>query len=523
MIDQREAHQFDENRYQIAMDAAGVGMWDWDLLQDRHFWSAECKVLLGLAPDAPTDFAYYRSLIHPEDRKRVFARFAECYRTRSPHAIEYRIIWPDGSLHWLADQGKFLFDDQGTALRLVGVTWDITARKQAEEALNEVRRQLEQKQAFLQTIMQQIPSGLMIAEAPAGRVIGYNEEASALLEQQYLENRTYEEYARYVALRENGAIYRAEEYPLVRAILTGEMVKQEVMLHQRADGRLIHLSASAAPIYDSQGKIVAGVAIFQDISERYALEQQKDDFICLASHELRTPLTSLKGNLQLTERGLKKYLEAHEGSLTPEEKRLFEKLTSWNERALRQANVEHRLIENLLNASSLQAKGLDVARASCNLTQVIKNAIDDMQTVAQPRTLFFVTSSDQDDIPVMIDEGRIGQVIMNYVKNALKYASEEHPVLVGMTLEENAARVWVKDAGPGLSSEQQSSIWQRFRPVSGLTGYRGPSESGLGLGLSICQELIRLHGGQTGVESALGKGSTFWFTLPLDKQRTGHL
>lgn len=511
MIDQREGYQFSEIHYQIAMEAAGVGMWYWDLQTNQHIWSKECKALLGLPPDFQEDFSYFASLIHSDDRERILSLFAENYRTRSPHNVEYRIVLPDGSLRWIADRGRFLYDEQGRATLLTGVTWDITARKQAEEVA-------EQKQAFLQTIMQQAPSGMIIAEAPLGKITGYNEEAVQILGPQVLENRDYADYVKYGGLHADGTPYTAEEYPLARALTTGEVIRQEDMLYRRTDGHLLHLETNAAPIYDARGKILAAVVTFHDVSERYELEQRKDEFIRLASHELRTPLTSLKGNLQLTERRLHKCLK-NESQLAEEEKVLLEQLATWNERALRQANVESRLVNDLLDASSLQTEGLRVSLEAGNLAQIARETIEDMQTVAQPRTLVFAEPACS-DIPVMVDRVRIGQVITNYVKNALKYASEQRPVTVGLSPEHDQARVWVRDAGPGLSVEQQRYIWERFCQAPGLSGNEYPG-GGLGLGLYICQELVRLHGGRTGVESAPGQGATFWFTLPREQAGPG--
>ncbi|HEU5228347.1 MAG TPA: PAS domain-containing protein, partial [Ktedonobacteraceae bacterium] len=505
---------FDQNRYQMAMEAAVVGMYDWDITHNRHFWSNECKALLGLAPDTQEDFAYYRSTIHPEDRERVFSLFAEHYRTKTPHEIEYRILWPDGSLHWLVDQGRFLYDQQGNALHLTGITREITTLKHAEEARSQANEQLQQHQAFLQTILQQMPSGMIIAQAPSGKILSYNEEALCLLGPGPLKYETYEEYAHAGALYPDGTAYRSEEYPLARAILFGETVKHEVMLHRRANGHLLPLSANATPIADSQGQTLAGVMTLQDISEQYELERQKDAFFRQIGHELRTPLTALKGNLQLTERHLQRWLAAHEASLAEEEQLLLQRLRRWNDRALRQANVESSLVENLLDASALQTAGLQVSLEPRNLVHIVSDAIDDLQTIMPPRTLF-CEACEHSDIPVLVDEVRIGQVITQYVKNALHAAAERPPILIGISLEENSARVWVKDAGPGLSSEQQLSIWKLFRPASDLPGSQCPDSSGVGLGLYLCQELIRLHRGQIGIESIPGEGSTFWFTLPL--------
>ncbi|HZO73643.1 MAG TPA: ATP-binding protein [Ktedonobacteraceae bacterium] len=505
---------FDQNSSQMAMAAAGVGMYDWNTVRDQHIWSPECKILLGLAPDAREDFAYYRSLIHPEDRERVFSLFTEHYRTKTPHEVEYRIVWPDGSLHWLVDQGRFLYDRQGKELHRVGITRETTALKQTEEARAQASAQLRQHQTFLHTILHQMPVGIIIAQAPSGRILSVNEEALCMLGPGLLTYETYEQYGRMGMWYLDGTAYQAEEYPLARAILFGETVKQEVLLQRRADGHLHPLSTNAAPITDPQGQILAGTMTLQDVSGQYALERQKDAFLCQIGHELRTPLTALKGNLQLTERHLQRWLAAHEASLAEEEQRLLQRISRWNEQALRQVNVENRLIENLLDASALQAAELQVSLESRNLVHVVSTVVKDLQTVMPPRTLF-CEACEHADVPVMIDDVRIRQVITQYVKNALYAAAERPPILVGISLGEKAAKVWVKDAGPGLACEQQDAIWQRFHSASGLAGSQCPDSSGARLGLYLCRELIRLHRGETGVESAPGKGSTFWFTLPL--------
>ncbi|HZO73065.1 MAG TPA: ATP-binding protein [Ktedonobacteraceae bacterium] len=372
---------FDQNRYQMAMEAAGVGMYDFDIVRKQHFWSKECKALLGLPPDAEEDFTFFRSLIHPEDRERVLFLFAEHHHMKTPHKIEYRLVWPDGTIHWIVDHGRFLYDQQGNPIRLLGVAWEITALKQAEEARSQANEQLR-------------------------------------------------------------------------------------------------------------------------------------EFFCQIGHELRTPLTALKGNLQLSERHLRRWLAAHENSLAEKEKLLLQRLKRWNEQALRQANVENHLIENLLDVSALQAAGLCISLEPRNLVQVVSAAVDDLQTIMPPCTLFCETC-EPSDIPVMVDEVRIGQVITQYIKNALHAAAERPPIIVGISLEEKVARVWVKDTGPGLSCEQQVSIWKLLQSASGLTGSQCPGGNRLGLGLYLCRELIRLHRGQIGVESVPGEGSTFWFTLPL--------
>jgi len=114
-------------------------------------------------------------------------------------------------------------------------------------------------------------------------------------------------------------------------------------------------------------------------------------------------------------------------------------------------------------------------------------------------------------IPLIADSDRIKQVMMNYLNNALIYSEPDRPVEVELKVEGTEASVSVRDQGPGLAEEELKRVWERFYRV------QGTSQSGLGLGLHICNMIIRWHGGQVGAQSSPGKGSTFWFTLPLVK------
>jgi len=149
----------------------------------------------------------------------------------------------------------------------------------------------------------------------------------------------------------------------------------------------------------------------------------------------------------------------------------------------------------------------------CDLVRIVRETVEDLRVMAPERSLLLALP-EQTTVEVLADAGRIGQVVTNYVTNALRYSPPDQPVHIGLTAQEDVARVWVRDQGPGLSAETQKEIWQRFHQVKEVPVLSG-SGKGLGLGLYICQMLIAQHQGEVGVESTPGEGSTFWFTLPL--------
>ncbi len=232
-----------------------------------------------------------------------------------------------------------------------------------------------------------------------------------------------------------------------------------------------------------------------------------DTFLGMAGHELKTPLTSIKLSLQLAGRRFQQLTNrdpAIAGELAP----FLEQST----RAEWQTERLERLVNDLLDVSRIQAGKLELRIETVDLAAIVREAVEEQRQAASGHTLVVQFPADL-RVPVHADADRIGQVVTNYLTNAMKYSPEEHPVEVGIATEGQQARVWVRDEGPGLPAEEKEHIWERFYRVKGIEVQSG-SGIGLGLGLHICRTIIERHQGTVGVESAPGQGSTFWFTLP---------
>jgi signal transduction histidine kinase len=235
-------------------------------------------------------------------------------------------------------------------------------------------------------------------------------------------------------------------------------------------------------------------------------------FLGVAAHELKNPLASMKLSLQGTQRRIHRSIERETvgaNDVAP----LLEQVARAEHQEERQVDRLDRLVNDLVDVSRVQAGKLELRLEPTDLATVVREAVEELRQVNPDRTLRLVLPEEQ-RVPVMADSPRLGQVVTNYVTNALKYSPADRPVTVGLAVEGREARVWVRDKGQGVPAREHEHIWKRFHRVQGIEVQSG-SGVGLGLGLHISRTIIEQHHGQVGVESTPGAGSTFWFSLPL--------
>lgn len=254
-----------------------------------------------------------------------------------------------------------------------------------------------------------------------------------------------------------------------------------------------------------------------DLTARKEVERQKDLFLGITGHELRTPLAALKGTLQLIERRLRRTIRKGE-EFSPDMVPLLEGMQRYIAEGVRQVDIQTRFINDLLDVSRITAGTLKLSLRHCDLVPIVRKTVEDLRVAAPDRQLL-LAMADGTPVRVLVDPDRISQVVTNYVTNALRYSPPEKPIYIGVFAQETMAHGWVRDEGPGLSEEAQKKIWDCFHQVKEVPAQSG-SEKGLGLGLFICQTLIEQHHGEVDVESTPGKGSTFWFRLPLAQEET---
>ncbi len=376
-----------------------------------------------------------------------------------------------------------LYDGQngvpGILIIIDEVTERVLARQQAERAQEQLRMAIES--ADLGTWHMDAESGAFFPSPRMKELFGYGRE----------EEMTFEGAMAQVTDEYRNQVRKAIE----GGIRAGEKLDMEHSIIGRNNGKLRWVRTTGI-LYQNGITPAQFSGTLLDITERKEIEQRKDDFISVASHELKTPLTTLKASMQI----LTKIYASDPTS---------EKIPGFLERANRSMALLLHLIDDLMNVSRLQHGKLPLNRTTFNLMDLIRDSCD---RVGVLRTHELVFNGDS-QMQVCADQHRIAQVIVNLVNNAVKYASSSNKIVFEVEKSGDYVKVAVQDFGPGIPAEKLTHLFDRYYRVSDS----GLQFSGLGLGLYISAEIVDRHGGKIGVLSNLGRGSTFWFTLPLTR------
>lgn len=277
------------------------------------------------------------------------------------------------------------------------------------------------------------------------------------------------------------------------AISTHESFDVEYLVNPIDDSKPKWLRSTGKAYYNDKNEVVSVAGTVIDITESKERDQQKDDFISIASHELKTPVTSLKAALQLMDRV--------KNGASPE---MLNRLIDQCNRSMDKIST---LIEDLLNLSRMNEGHLQLEKSDFNIADMITLCCSHVRVTGKHD---LILQGDK-TLKIYADEHRIDQVVINMVNNAVKYAPNSKQIYLNIEKQEDFVKISVKDAGPGVPKDKQEHLFERYYRTD-TSGYQN---SGLGLGLYISAEIVRKHGGEIGIDSEPGMGSTFWFTLPL--------
>lgn len=251
----------------------------------------------------------------------------------------------------------------------------------------------------------------------------------------------------------------------------------------------------ALPFKDDEGNIIAWFGVCTDIEEQKSDMKKKDEFIIMASHELKTPVTSLKAFTQLLS-----MMQINEGSKIA--RGMLEKMD-------KQINKLTSLITDLLDASKVNTGQLKFNMGNFDFNDLVKDVVEEMQRTSSTHNLQINLSKTKS---LNGDRNRIGQVITNLLSNAIKYSPHADKIIITSSTNSDEMKLCVQDFGIGIPISQHNKLFTRFFRVANKKTDTYP---GLGLGLYICNEIVKRHSGSIDFKSEDGKGSTFCFSLPL--------
>ncbi len=359
--------------------------------------------------------------------------------------------------------------------------------------------ELLQAQHAAQSAIDSIPDPVIIFDTVGG-VLNVNQAAEALLNAE-LEPGATEPLSR-VEPEVREVLHRMRAHVLSGKGAYSPKDFGEAVRVKAADGER-SLLPRATPVYSEQGTVQGATVILQDVTRLRRFDELKNDLVATVAHEFRTPLTSLRMAVHLC-------LEGVAGPLTEKQLDLLSASREDCERL-------QAIIDDLLDLARLQAGRIEMRKVLLSVPNLVERAVADQRSAAEQRRITLAAEiSPLAPEKIMADPERLGLVFVNLIGNALRHTPEGGRVTVRVLEAGDYARFEVQDTGEGIPLEYQREIFQKFFRVP------GSPIGGAGLGLSIAKEVVEAHGGEIGIESQPGHGSTFYFSLPLvDKRAAG--
>lgn len=406
----------------------------------------------------------------------------------------------NGNLFWNELTISPVKDSEDNITHFIGVQNDITDRKKFENELREekasVQKKIEQrtkelidKEAFLSSIIQTVRESLLVLDADY-KVLSANSHflnSFKVASEDTVGKILFE-------LGNHQWDIEALKTLLTKILPTNNPVIDFEVAHDFPHiGKKIMLVNAYRIEFEGQYKDRILIAI-EDITDKKEIDRRKDDFLSIASHELKTPLTTIKGFVQLLKRMAP--AESSEKFLVT-----LDKVSIYVDRL-------NNLISELLDTSKIQSGNIEIHKEPFEIEKLLRDTIENLSLATPQYTISINTNI---NATILGDELQISQVINNLVSNAIKYSPGQNKIDIYCNKVGNFIKVSITDYGMGITQQDQSKIFDRFYRARDIQ----KKFPGMGIGLYICHEIIENHDGTLWVESEIGKGSTFNFTLPI--------
>jgi PAS domain S-box-containing protein len=486
-------------RMQIISETVGVGVWDWDPESNTSVWNDRMYELFGHTRESFASRTWL-DMLHPDDVPGAESAMQAALGDGASFDIEFRVVWPDAGVHWIASRGRAERDALGRTVRVLGVNMDITERRRSEQAARDLleRMQLTTKATGIGLWEYNVAARTLHWDEQLYRLVGRTPEDLPDLQHDWNSVLHSDDAAR-VNREQRRALRDRRALDLeVRVVLP--------------DGSLRYLTLRGQMRFDAHGRPMTQFGVAFDVTEHKFTEtalraketaerasQAKTEFLSRMSHELRTPLNAILGFTQILEID-----QAY--PLAPVQRDRVQHIQQAGWHLL-------SLINEILDLARIEAGKARLSMAIVPLGEVIDECLALVGTDAAKRQIETVVLR-QAEAPeaVWADRTRVKQVLLNLLSNAIKYNRENGSVRISVGADADGnALIGVRDTGLGLSAKQ---IDQLFQPFNRL-GLESAQIEGTGIGLALSLKLTEQMGGKLEVSSELGVGTEFRVTLPV--------
>lgn len=534
---QAEASLFEsEERLRLACQAGGMGTWEWDVHTNDVIWSTTLEEIHGLTPGsfAGTIHTHHQN-IHPDDQQRVQETMRQIVDEGQEQRLEYRIVWPDDSVHWVEARGRLFRDDFGQPHRVIGVCSDVTERKSTEQSLQflaEASKSLTSLVDYKSTLQKvarlSVPDfadwcavDMLDAQAAVQRLaVAHVDPAREILIEELHEQFSATSNCPWsvMSVLDSGETEWAAE---VNVAALEKAARDEAQLDIM---RKLNLKSYLCVPLRAQ-KQIAGVITFafgdsgrrygaddlvmaEDFAHRAAIaienarlyqkvreaDQRKDEFLAMLAHELRNPLVPIRSGLDIL---------AMASDVDVETIKLM------------QDQVEHivRLVDDLLDVSRIMRGKVDLRMQHVQLSVIVKRSVETIRPLVNRHGHQLLVNLPENSVWLHADPVRLIQVIENLLNNASKYMDDGGQIELSVETQSHHVIIRVRDTGIGIDEELLATVFDLFTQSSRSLDR---AQGGLGIGLTLVQRLVQLHGGTVSVSSdGPGFGSTFAVKLPI--------